>query len=150
MSDSHTNVLTVEVFSFSYKRTMPSSIFSYENGRHGGGFVFDCRCLPNPGREERYKELTGLSHDVVEYLRESQEVQRFRKLTFDLVSDAAENYLSRGFGLLSVGYGCTGGQHRSVFFADQLAKYLAQTFPQRISTQVTHSNLDPHTLCPLR
>ena len=150
MNNSNPQILTVELCSFSYKRPIPAPLFSHEDGRHGGGFVFDCRCLPNPGRETRYKELTGLHQDVVEYLVQNPEVQRFRELTFGLVSNAVENYLSRGFSFLSVGYGCTGGQHRSVFFADQLSKYLAQTFAQQIATTVTHTNLDPLTLQPVR
>jgi RNase adaptor protein for sRNA GlmZ degradation len=125
----------------SYKRPIPESLFSSEGGRHGGGFVFDCRCLPNPGREERYKTRTGLDHDVVEYLTRIPEVQIFRQHTFGLITNAVENYLSRDFEFLAVAFGCTGGQHRSVFFADQLSKHLAERFAPRVTTRVTHTNL---------
>jgi RNase adaptor protein for sRNA GlmZ degradation len=141
MTDLKTKILTVELFSFSYKKPLPAALFSSDEGRHGGGFVFDCRCLPNPGREERYKTKTGIDLEVIEYLTQSVEVQRFRELTFNLVSAAIQNYLSRDFEFLSVGYGCTGGQHRSVFFAQQLSEYLLKSFAPRVETRVVHSNL---------
>jgi len=130
-------ILTVELFSFSYKQPLPSTLFSNEAGRHGGGFVFDCRCLPNPGREERYKLLTGRDREVIEYLSGNPSVQKFRELSFGLVTAAVENYLSRDFHFLVVGFGCTGGQHRSVFFAEQLSEQLLKSFAQRVETTVT-------------
>jgi RNase adaptor protein for sRNA GlmZ degradation len=142
MTDTPHPVLTVELFSFSYKRPLPPGLFSHDEGRHGGGFVFDCRCLPNPGREERYKSKTGRDQEVIEYLSQSPAVQKFRDLTFGLVTVAVENYLSRDFQFLTVGYGCTGGQHRSVFFAEQLSHHLATSFDQRVMLRVVHSNLE--------
>jgi RNase adaptor protein for sRNA GlmZ degradation len=150
MSDLSAKTLTVELFSFSYKKPLPAALFSSEDGRHGGGFVFDCRCLPNPGREDRYKTKTGIDLEVIEYLKQSVEVQRFRELTFNLVSAAIENYLSRDFEFLSVGYGCTGGQHRSVFFAEQLSAYLLKSFAPRVATRVVHSNLGSILSSPTR
>ncbi len=97
--------------------------------------------MPNPGREERYKTKTGIDLEVIEYLTQSVEVQRFRELTFNLVSAAIQNYLSRDFEFLSVGYGCAGGQHRSVFFAQQLSEYLLKGFAPRVETRVVHPNL---------
>jgi RNase adaptor protein for sRNA GlmZ degradation len=141
MTTQTPSILTVELFSFSYKRPVPEGLFSSEGGRHGGGFVFDCRCPPNPGREERYKTRTGLDQDVVEYLTQSPEVQVFRQHTFGLITNAVENYLTRDFEFLAVAFGCTGGQHRSVFFADQLSKHLAERFAPRVTTRVTHTNL---------
>jgi RNase adaptor protein for sRNA GlmZ degradation len=141
MTESTPKILTVELFSFSYKRPLPPELFSSEEGRHGGGFVFDCRCLPNPGREERYKTRTGLDQDVVEYLAHSPQVQQFREHTFSLITNAIENYLSRDFEFLAVAFGCTGGQHRSVFFADQLSRHLMERFAPRVTARVTHTNL---------
>lgn len=141
MTDPEPKILTVEVFSFSYKRPLPPGLFSDDDGRHGGGFVFDCRCLPNPGREERYKTLTGRDREVIEYLLSIPEVHKFRELTFGLVTNAVTNYLGRNFDSLTVGYGCTGGQHRSVFFAEQLAHHLEISFDLQLEVLLVHSNL---------
>jgi RNase adaptor protein for sRNA GlmZ degradation len=135
-------ILTVEVISFSYKKDLPATLFSSADGRHGGGFVFDCRYLPNPGREERFKSQTGLDRDVILYLEEAPEVAVFQTHAFSLVSSAVENYLSRGFTFLTVGFGCTGGQHRSVFMTEQLSTHLSSRFAPRVTTNVYHSNLD--------
>lgn len=141
MTEASPTILTVELFSFSYKQPLPTELFSRDAGRHGGGFVFDCRCLPNPGREERYKPQTGRDQEVIEYLSKMPEVHKFRELTFGLVSNAVHNYLNRDFEFLTVGYGCTGGQHRSVFFAEQLACHLEQSFARRVRVRVVHANL---------
>jgi RNase adaptor protein for sRNA GlmZ degradation len=135
-------ILTVEITSFSYKRPLPSRLFSHDGGRHGGGFVFDCRCLPNPGREEQFKERTGLDLDVIQYLQTNPEVTRFREHVFGLITPAVEDYILRDFEFLSVGFGCTGGQHRSVFFTEQLSLHLLKCFSPRVTTKVFHSNLD--------
>jgi RNase adaptor protein for sRNA GlmZ degradation len=142
MTQKPPTILTVEITSFSYKRPIPPRLFSAEGGRHGGGFVFDCRCLPNPGREERFKECTGLDLDVIQYLQTSPEVSQFREHVFGLVNAAVENYMQRGFEFLSVGFGCTGGQHRSVFFTEQLSLHILKCFSPRVTTKVLHSNLD--------
>lgn len=141
MTQAATKILTVELVSFSYKRPIPATLFSSEEGRHGGGFVFDCRCLPNPGREERYKEQTGLDQEVIAYLSASAEVKKFRDHAFSLVASAVENYMQRDFEFLVVGFGCTGGQHRSVYMTDQLSRHLLTSYPSRIKTSVLHSNL---------
>lgn len=141
MTETVAKILTVELISFSYKRPIPAGLFSNEEGRHGGGFVFDCRCLPNPGREERYKTQTGLDQQVIAYLSGSSAVQKFRGHTFDLVTSAVDNYLQRGFEFLVVGFGCTGGQHRSVYMTDQLSRHLLTAYPTRVKTSVLHSNI---------
>lgn len=141
MTEPAAKILTVELISFSYKRPIPASLFSSEGGRHGGGFVFDCRCLPNPGREERYKEQTGLDREVITHLSQSPEVQKFREHAFNLVTSAVENYMQRDFEFLVVGFGCTGGQHRSVYMADQLSRHLLTAYPTRVITSVLHSNI---------
>jgi RNase adaptor protein for sRNA GlmZ degradation len=142
MNHSNYKILTVEITSFSYKRPLPARLFSSEEGRHGGGFIFDCRCLPNPGREERFREKTGLDLEVIQHLLASQEVTQFREHVFGLINAAVENYMQRDFEFLAVGFGCTGGQHRSVFFTEQLSLHLLKCFSPRVTTKVLHSNLD--------
>ncbi len=111
--------LTVHVLSFSYARGIPP-----DRHGHGGGFVFDCRALPNPGREAAFKSRTGRDEDVAAFLSARPEVVQFRDHTHALVMQGVQNYLSRGFPSLTVMYGCTGGQHRSVWMAEQLAACL--------------------------
>lgn len=114
--------LTVRVFSFSFHKQMPTD----ESG-NGGGFVFDARSLPNPGREEQYKKLTGKDEPVIDFLNGKEPVHEFYANAESLVDSAVANYLQRGFANLMVSFGCTGGQHRSVFLAEQLAKHLRTT-----------------------
>ena len=111
--------LTVRVFSFSFHRGLPQD----ETG-NGGGFVFDGRSLPNPGREERFKTLTGKDAAVMDYLNQEESVHQFLANTISLVDASVTMYQRRGFKHLMVSFGCTGGQHRSVFLAEQLAKHL--------------------------
>jgi len=115
--------LTVQVYSFSIKSGYPPL-----NPEHGGGFVFDCRFLPNPGQLDLYKNMTGLDKPVIDYLSPMKEVKAFCDNTFSLVKSAIDKYLSRNFKHLSVGFGCTGGQHRSVFCAEQLVRLLKGTY----------------------
>jgi len=112
--------LKVRVFSFSFHRQMPED----ESG-NGGGFVFDGRSLPNPGREERFKQLTGKDAAVIDYLRAEESVSQFAENAFALVDASVAAYQRRGFKDLMVSFGCTGGQHRSVYLAELLAKHLA-------------------------
>ena len=111
--------LTVRVFSFSFHRGLPRD----ETG-NGGGFVFDGRSLPNPGREERFKTLTGKDAAVMDYLNQQESVHQFLANTISLVEASVTMYQRRGFKHLMVSFGCTGGQHRSVYLAEQLAKHL--------------------------
>jgi RNase adaptor protein for sRNA GlmZ degradation len=111
--------LTVRVYSFSFHRQMPTD----EEG-HGGGFVFDGRGLPNPGREERFRALTGRDAPVIAYLEEQESVRQFLKRAEEMVDASVTSYQERGFSSLMVSFGCTGGQHRSVYLAEQLAKHL--------------------------
>jgi aminoglycoside/choline kinase family phosphotransferase len=112
--------LVVRIFSFSYGRGMPKD----ETG-HGGGFVFDARGVRNPGREERFKALTGKDAPVIEFLNQQESAHQFLASAVALVDASVNTYLRRGFTSLSVAFGCTGGQHRSVYFAEQLAKHLS-------------------------
>lgn len=111
--------LVVRIFSFSFHRELPRD----ESG-NGGGFIFDGRSLPNPGREERFKNLTGKDVPVIDYLNQQESVHQFLASVMSLVDASVENYQGRGFKSLMVSFGCTGGQHRSVYLAEQLAKHL--------------------------
>ncbi len=111
--------LTVRVFSFSFHHSPPA-----DGSGNGGGFVFDARSLPNPGREERFKPLTGKDAPVADYLREQESVRQFLASVTSLVDSSVSNYQRRGFRSLMVSFGCTGGQHRSVYLAEQLANRL--------------------------
>jgi len=111
--------LKVKIFSFSFHREMPAD----ESG-NGGGFVFDARNLPNPGRLEQYCSLTGKDEPVSDYLKQQESVHQYLASVLSLVDASVNGYKSRGFKSLMVSFGCTGGQHRSVFLAEQLARHL--------------------------
>ncbi|MBU2651600.1 MAG: phosphotransferase [Bacteroidetes bacterium] len=115
--------LTVIVNSFSYKQGVP-----LDDSGHGGGFVFDCRSLPNPGREEHLSRFTGKDQPIITYLAEKRETSVFLSHVFCLLDKAIENYLSRGFTNLQVNFGCTGGKHRSVYCAEKTAWHIKQKF----------------------
>jgi aminoglycoside/choline kinase family phosphotransferase len=127
--------LTVRIFSFSFHQGLPKD----ETG-HGGGFVFDGRSLPNPGREERFKPLTGRDAPVVEYLSQQESVHQFLAGVMSLVDSSVNAYQRRGFKNLMVSFGCTGGQHRSVYLAEQLAKHLRGT--NGVEVVVRHVQLE--------
>ena len=120
--------LLVSINSFSYKRGIPP-----DTSGNGGGFVFDCRALPNPGREAKYRQLTGKDKEVSDYLEKSPEVAKFLNLAVDMVDLAIQNYTFRKFSHLQVNFGCTGGQHRSVYCAEKLAKQLQSNTQIRIA-----------------
>ena len=120
--DSSAEALTVRIFSFSFHREMPSD----ESG-NGGGFVFDTRSLPNPGREEQFRSMTGKDAAVIDYLNREASVHQYLAHVLSLVDASVNEYRRRGFKNLMVSFGCTGGQHRSVYLAEQLAKHLRDT-----------------------
>src|SRR5882672_7252556 len=113
-------LLTVRIFSFSFHRGLPK-----DETRNGGGFIFDGRSLPNPGREEQFKPLTGRDAPVIDYLSQQDSVHQFLASVTALVDASVSSYQRRGFKNLMVSFGCTGGQHRSVYLAEQLAKRLS-------------------------
>jgi aminoglycoside/choline kinase family phosphotransferase len=111
--------LTVHVYSFSFHQGLPQ-----DDSGNGGGFVFDGRSLPNPGRQERFKALTGKDAPVIDYLNQQESVHQFLASVMSLTDASISNYQQRGFKSLMVSFGCTGGQHRSVYLAEQFAKRL--------------------------
>jgi aminoglycoside/choline kinase family phosphotransferase len=123
--------LTVTISSFSYKRAIPE-----DTSDNGGGFVFDCRSIHNPGRYEPYKKLTGRDKPVQDFLKTNSEIPEFLENVYALVDRAVKVYIDRDFSHLMVSFGCTGGQHRSVFSADSLAAHLAKKF--NVTIKVHH------------
>lgn len=124
--------LTINIISFSYKKGYPE-----DSTGNGGGFMFDCRGLHNPGRYEQYKTLTGKDREVIEFLENEKEARDFIKNAESIVFPSIEKYLSRGFTSLQVGFGCTGGQHRSVYCAEQFAARAREMYP-KVNVKVTH------------
>ena len=123
--------LTVTILSFSYKKAIPP-----DKTGNGGGFVFDCRALPNPGKFDEFRQLTGKDQSVIDFLKKESSVDVFLNNVNALVDQSVKTYIGRGFEHLMVSFGCTGGQHRSVFCAEELAKYLLESFS--VSVKVRH------------
>jgi len=122
--------LVVKVCSFSYKKFAP-----IDETDNGGGFVFDCRGILNPGRVEYMKYKTGRDKEVIDFLEQQTKMPEFLNSIFDIVDIAVEEYIRRGFGSLMVSFGCTGGQHRSVYAADAMARHLKNKFKVKLSLQ---------------
>ena len=123
--------LVVNINSFSYKKGIPPDISG-----NGGGFVFDCRGLLNPGRFDEYKKLTGRDKSVQDFLEQRTKMADFLNSIYTIVDISVEDYIKRGFNNLQVNFGCTGGQHRSVFAADSLARHLKNKF--KVKIEVNH------------
>jgi RNase adaptor protein for sRNA GlmZ degradation len=122
------SLLTVSINSFSYKKTgIPS-----DNSGNGGGFAFDCRFIHNPGRYEPYKKLTGRDESVINFLQHHSEMGNYLQDIYRIVDAAVEDYIERSFTHLQVNFGCTGGQHRSVYAADMLTKHLTDKYGIKI------------------
>lgn len=128
-------ILTVTINSFSYKKSIP-----YDKSGNGGGFVFDCRAIPNPGRVDEYKNLTGKDTEIITFLDNQPEMQQFLSHVFDIVDQSVRIYSEREFTSLMVNFGCTGGQHRSVYAAEKLALHLSKN--KNIFVKLKHIGLD--------
>lgn len=122
--------LNIKVQSFSYKQGIPED----ESG-NGGGFVFDCRGILNPGRYEEYKKLTGRDQPVIEFLESKTRIHEFLDAVKQAVDISVEDYLARDFESLMISFGCTGGQHRSVYCADSIAKHLKEKYNVNLSVK---------------
>lgn len=128
--DFEKHQLTVRVLSFAYKKGIPN-----DPSGNGGGFVFDCRAVNNPGKYDRYKPFTGLDKQVIEFLENDGEVFGYLENCYSLVDAAVARYIERGFTNLMVAFGCTGGQHRSVYCAQHMAEHIHQKFNVKVELQ---------------
>ena len=128
--------LALRIFSFSFHQSAPPK----DESGHGGGFIFDARGLPNPGREERFKSLTGKDAAVIDYLSGQASVREFLASATSMVEASVKSYQARGFTSLMVGFGCTGGQHRSVYLAEVLGRHFRGR--QRLDVTVRHVEME--------
>ncbi len=129
--------LEVKVISFAYKKGIPN-----DPTGNGGGFVFDCRAINNPGKYERYNHFTGLDEPVIRFLEDDGEVTSYLQHVYTIVDASVQRYLDRGFTNLMVCFGCTGGQHRSVYSAQHLAEHLNQKFGVKVHLVHREQNIE--------
>jgi len=120
-------MLSVTIYSFSFKRGIPE-----DASGNGGGYVFDCRSTHNPGKYEQFKSMTGLDQAVIDFLEQDGEILTFLESVDKLVDHHVERYIEREFSHLQVSFGCTGGQHRSVYCAEHLARHLHEKYGVKI------------------
>ncbi|MDY5637839.1 MAG: RNase adapter RapZ [Parabacteroides sp.] len=135
--DQQRRILEVKVFSFAYKKGIPN-----DPSGNGGGFVFDCRAINNPGKYERYNHFTGLDEPVIHFLEEDGEITTFLNHAYQLVDASVKRYMDRGFSNLMVSFGCTGGQHRSVYSAQHMAEHIHQKFGVKVSLIHREQNIE--------
>ena len=129
--------LTVRVLSFAYKKGIPN-----DPSGNGGGYVFDCRAINNPGKYERYKPFTGLDRQVISFLETDGEVLTFLDHCYALTDASIERYIERGFTNLMIAFGCTGGQHRSVYCAQHTAEHIANKFKVQVELVHREQNIE--------
>jgi RNase adaptor protein for sRNA GlmZ degradation len=135
--------LVVRIYSFSYQKGIPQ-----DTSGNGGGYVFDCRSTHNPGRYEPYKKLTGLDEPVIRFLEDDGEILKFLKDVYNLADRHVERYIQRGFTDLMFCFGCTGGQHRSLYSAQHLAQHLNEKYG--IEVRVCHREQLINKVLPAR
>jgi len=133
--------LVVKIYSFSYKKGIPQ-----DDSGNGGGFVFDCRAVNNPGKYERYQHSTGLDESVIQFLENDGEIIPFLEHAFALVDASIKRYNDRGFSNLMVSFGCTGGQHRSVYSAQKLAEHIHTVFGNEVQLIHREQNIEENFL----
>ncbi|MBR1804560.1 MAG: phosphotransferase [Muribaculaceae bacterium] len=129
--------LTVRVMSFAYKKGIP-----HDSSGNGGGFVFDCRALNNPGKYDKYKAFTGLDDNVIKFLQNESTIDKWLEHVYALVDESVERYVKRNFTDLMVCFGCTGGQHRSVYAAQHMAEHIYKKFNVRV--ELSHREQSGH------
>jgi len=130
---NETTPLVITINSFSYKKGIPS-----DDSENGGGFVFDMRGILNPGRVEEHKKQSGLDKPVQDFLEQRTKMNTYLNSVWDLIDITVEDYLKRGFSSLHINFGCTGGQHRSVYAAEQTARHLRNKY--KVKTVLEHTN----------
>lgn len=126
-------MLNVTITSFSYKKGMP-----LDKTGNGGGYVFDCRGLPNPYKSKEYRHFSGNMPEIEEFFSAHPIIEEFARRIFATVEISIDNYIERDFDSLQISFGCTGGQHRSVYLAEQTEKYLAKKYEGKLIAQVIH------------
>ena len=130
--------LNIIITSFSFRKQLPE-----DKSGNGGGYIFDCRALPNPGRQDAYKKKTGQDAEVISFLQSLKVVEEYLSAIKSVLSHSISNYLERDFANLVVSFGCTGGQHRSVYCAERIAEWLRHKFPDRVTVELIHRD------CPI-
>lgn len=130
-------MLKVRVFSFSFL----NGVIPADDSGNGGGFVFDCRYITNPGKFDEYKSKTGKDFEVKFFLETQSEMPDFLKNVYSIIDKAIDKYDARGFTSLIIAFGCTGGQHRSVYAAEAVAKRISEKFPN-VLYEINHKNLN--------
>jgi len=136
-ADTQKRELEVRVFSFAYKKGIPNDVSG-----NGGGYVFDCRAINNPGKYERFSHFTGLDEEVIKFLEEDGEMELFLDNIYPLVDSHVKRYMERNFTSLMVSFGCTGGQHRSVYAAQRMAEHISKKFGIKVSLVHREQNLE--------
>ena len=136
-SDLQKKSLTVKVMSFAYKKGIPN-----DPSGNGGGYVFDCRAVNNPGKYERYKPFTGLDRQIIQFLEDDGEIGVFLDNCYRLVDASVARYKERGFTNLMVCFGCTGGQHRSVYCAQHMAEHIHSKFNVKVELVHREQNIE--------
>ena len=136
-TDTQKDELEVRVVSFAYKKGIPS-----DPSGNGGGYVFDCRAINNPGKFERFNNVTGLDEPVIEFLKEDGEMDVYLESIYKLVDSHVKRYMDRSFTNLMVSFGCTGGQHRSVYASQNVAEHISEKFGVKVSLIHREQNLE--------
>ncbi len=131
------HTLTVKVMSFAYKKGIPN-----DPSGNGGGFVFDCRAVNNPGKYDRYKPFIGLDQPVIDFLENDGEILTFLDHAYALVDASVKRYVERGFTNLMICFGCTGGQHRSVYSAQHMAEHIHKKFNVKVELIHREQNIE--------
>ncbi|MCD7849888.1 MAG: phosphotransferase [Parabacteroides sp.] len=135
--DIQKHTLKVKIVSFAYKKGIPN-----DPSGNGGGFVFDCRAINNPGKYERYNHFTGLDEPVIRFLEEDGEITKFLEHAYEIVDASVKRYMDRGFTNLMICFGCTGGQHRSVYSAQHMAEHIHSKFGIRVDLVHREQNIE--------